>query len=121
MACFHCAALRRITTPDRSAATNTPVPAAESQLMTKRAASGLAFGATTGGIRCTRLWRAGMSQAGSERLPANVDPSSVVLKVIPEKRLLRVVFQAGMPQIPQQTIRSAHGSHAYAVCPTEYG
>src|SRR2546426_584351 len=51
MVSFHWAALSMSTIPDRSAATNTPVPAADSQLMTKRAASGLAPKGATGGFR----------------------------------------------------------------------
>src|SRR2546427_6198201 len=89
MASFHWAALSLRNRPDRSAATNTPVPAADSQLMTKRAASGLAFGGATGGMRWTRLCRAGISHAGRESVPENVEPRSVVLKVTPEKRLFR--------------------------------
>ena len=57
------------------------MPAADSQLMTKRAASGLAPAAATGGMRCTRLLRAGMSQNGSESVPPNLEPSSVESKV----------------------------------------
>ena len=50
-------ALSRNTRPVRSAATKTPVPAAESQLMVNWAASGLAPAATTGGMRWTSPWR----------------------------------------------------------------
>ncbi len=49
----------------RSAATNTPVPAADSQLIVNFAASGFASGLTTGGVRWTLLWRSGISQAGT--------------------------------------------------------
>src|SRR5439155_4647893 len=65
------------------------VPAAESQLMVNRAASGLALIGATGGMRCTRLCKAGMSQTGSESVPVNGEPSSVEANLMPEKRLLR--------------------------------
>src|SRR5229473_6571418 len=109
-ASFHWAALSLRTRPDRSAATNTPVPAADSQLMEKRAASGLAVAPTTGGMRCTMLCSPGMSHTGRESVPANVEPRRVVLKATPDKTLLRYVFQAGIPQTAQQTIRIAQGS-----------
>ena len=62
VACFHWAALNFKMSPVRMAAKTTPVPAAESQLMTNLAASGLAFTGATGGMRSTRLCSAGMSQ-----------------------------------------------------------
>ncbi len=68
---------------------NTPVPAAESQLIANTAASGLAFTGATGGMRWTRLWSAGICQAGRESEPANVEPKRVVLKVTPENRSFR--------------------------------
>src|SRR5262252_5627295 len=98
----HCAPLSLSTSPDSKAATNTPVPAADSQLMTKRAASGLAFSGATGGMRCTRLCSAGMSHPGSDSVPLNFEPSSVVEKVTFENRLLRNVLNAGAPQSAQQ-------------------
>src|SRR5713101_1214565 len=117
-ASFHWAALNPRTRPETSAATNTPVPAAESQLMVKRAASGLALAGATGGMRWTMLCSAGMSQTGSESVPANLEPSSVVLKVTPEKRLFIAVLNFGkgvgplLPQSTQQKMRIAHGSQA---------
>ena len=114
----HCAPDRPSTRPVRIAATNTPVPAAESQLITKRAASGLAFTGATGGVRCTRLCRAGMSHAGSDSVPENFEPSSVVEKVTFENRLFRKVLNAGVPQSAQHRIRMTQGIQAYAVCPT---
>src|ERR1700693_2321299 len=94
---FHCTAFSLRTNPDRSAATNTPVPAADSQLMTNFAASGLALIGATGGIRCTRLFNDGMSQTGSESVPANGEPRSVVAKVTPEKRPFRYFLKDGQP------------------------
>src|ERR1700681_585160 len=117
---FHCTALSLRTNPDRMAATNTPVPAADSQLMTNFAASGLALMGATGGIRCTRLFNDGMSQTGSERVPTNGEPSSVVVKVTPEKRLFRYFLKSGKPQIAQQRISITHGSHAYTVSAVVY-
>src|SRR5207249_2014664 len=120
VASFHCAPLILRTRPDRIAATNTPVPAADSQLMVKRAASGLAPGSTTGGVRCTRLCSAGMSHAGSESVPVNGEPSNVVLKVTAENKAFRYFFHSGMPHTAQQMIRIAQGIHAYTVSPTLY-
>src|SRR5688572_2378290 len=91
-ASLHCDRVSLRTNPDKSAATKTPVPAAESQLMLKRAASGAALAGTTGGVRCTWLWSAGMSQTGRERLPEKFEPSSVVLIGTPEKRPFSVVL-----------------------------
>src|SRR5437016_9127160 len=111
-ASFHCAALSLRTRPDKIAATNTPVPAADNQLIVNRAASGLALIGATGGIRCTRLCNVGMSQTGSESVPAKGDPSNVVAKVAPEKRLFRYFLKSGMPQSAQHRIRITHGIHA---------
>src|ERR1700682_5451380 len=108
----HCGALSWSTSPDKIAATKTPVPAADSQLMTNLAASGLALIGATGGIRCTRLCNDGMSHTGSESVPANGEPRSVVAKVTPEKRLFRYFLNSGMPQRAQQRIRITHGNHA---------
>src|SRR5262252_2167584 len=119
-ASFHCAAESFSTRPVSSAATKTPVPAADSQLSTKRAASGFAPSAATGGVRCTRLCRAGMSHAGNDSVPPNGEPSSVVLNVTEENRLLRYFLKSGMPQIAQHRIRMTHGSNAYAVCAAVY-
>src|SRR5215471_4975713 len=71
----HCAADSLRYSPDRSAATKTPVPAADSQLIVNLAASGFASGLTTGGVRWTLLWRSGISHAGSDSVPLNGDPS----------------------------------------------
>src|SRR5437660_2442914 len=117
---LHCAADNLSTSPEMSAATNTPVPAADNQLMVKRAASGFAFSGATGGMRCTRLCRAGMSHTGSESVPANGEPTSVVLNFTPEKRLLRNALNSGMPQSAQQRMRMIHGVHARSVSPAPY-
>src|SRR5258705_1756457 len=100
------------TRPDGSAATKTPVPAADSQLIVNRAASAFALTGATGGIRCTRLCSAGMSQTGNDSEPLNVEPSSVVVNVIPENRLLRNFLNSGTPHSAQQAIRITHGIHA---------
>src|SRR5690242_11809738 len=107
---FHWAALIRRTRPERMAATNTPVPAAESQLMVNLAASGFAPGRAMGGIRCTRLCRCGISHAGRDSVPPNGEPRMVVLNFTPEKRLFRPALKVGMPQIAQQAMRIAQGS-----------
>src|ERR1017187_1405816 len=120
-ASIHWAALNFRVKPVSRAATKTPVPAADNQFTAKTAPSGLAFGSATGGMRCTRLCNAGICQAGSERVPANFEPSSVVLIFTPAKSALRKLFQAGMPQAAQQRISIAHGVHAYAVWPRVYG
>src|ERR1039457_3439821 len=111
----HWAALIFRTKPVRIAARKTPVPAADSQLMAKTAPSGLAFAATTGGMRCTRLCNAGICQAGSERVPPNFEPSSIALIFTLAKSVLRWTFQVGMPQMAQQAIKMVHGIQAYTV------
>src|ERR1039458_1503873 len=121
VASFHWAALNFRAKPVSRAATKTPVPAADSQLMLNTAPSGLAFTATTGGMRCTRLCNAGICQAGSERVPPNFEPSSIALIFTLAKRVLRWAFQVGMPQMAQQRIRMVHGSQAYTVWPMVYG
>ena len=111
----HCALLSFSAKPDRIAATNTPVPAADSQLIVKRAASGLAFTGAIGGIRCTRLCSDGMSQNGRDNVPPKVEPSSVVVNLMSAKRPFRNFLNSGMPQSAQHRIRITHGSQAYAV------
>src|ERR1700682_2311911 len=111
-ASFHCVGFSLSTRPERSAATKTPVPAVDNQLIVNRAASAFAFTGATGGIRCTRLCSAGMSQTGSDSEPLNVEPSSVVVNVIPENRLLRDFLNSGTPHSAQQAIRITHGIHA---------
>ena len=91
------------------------VPAAESQLMVNRAASGLALIGATGGMRCTRLCKAGMSQTGSESVPVNGEPSSVEANLMPDKRLLRYFLNSGMPHRAQQRMRITQGSQACIV------
>src|SRR6185503_18158125 len=108
----HWAARRRSARPVSSAARNTPVPAADSQLMVKRATSGLAPAAAAGGIRCTRLCRCGISQAGADSGPDNEDPKRWVLMVTADNEPLRYFFQVGAPQMAQQTIKMAQGSQA---------
>src|SRR4051812_5313601 len=114
-ASFHCAADSPSTSPDSSAATKTPVPAADSQLMAKRAASGFAFAGATGGTRITWLRRAGMSHTGSDSVPASGEPSSVVFTGTSAKTLLRAFFHAGAPHSAQHSTRITHGSHACTV------
>src|SRR5258705_4283310 len=111
----HCAALSLRTKPDSIAATNTPVPAADNQLMTNLAASGLALITATGGIRCTRLCNDGMSQTGSEKVPMKSEPKSVVPKVTPEKILFKYFLNSGIPHSAQQKISITHGNHACTV------
>src|SRR4249920_475138 len=119
-AAFHCAAFSFNANPERTAATNTPVPAAESQLIVNRAASGFALMGAIGGIRCTRLCSAGISQTGSESVPPNVDPSSVVVNLMSAKMLFKYFLNSGTPHMAQQRMRMAHGSHAYIVCLAVY-
>ncbi len=51
IASFHCAAVNPRNSADRSAATKTPVPAVDNQLIVNVAASGFASGLATGGVR----------------------------------------------------------------------
>src|SRR5256885_10393713 len=112
-ASFHCVPFNLSTSPESSAATKTPVPAADNQLMANRAASGLAFTGATGGMRWTRLLSDGISQTGSESVPPKGDPSRVVLNLISEKSPFRYVLKAGMPQMAQHATRITHGIHAW--------
>ena len=112
MASFHWTAFILSTRPVRIAAVKTPVPAAESQLIVNLAASGFAPTRATGGTRITRLCNDGISHAGSERVPANLPPRRVVLKVIPAKRVFRYFLNSGTPQTAQQMIRMVQGIHA---------
>src|SRR3954471_9546836 len=120
IACFHCAPDIPSTRPVSSAATNTPVPAADSQLSTNCAASGLALAAPTGGIRWTRLWSAGMSHTGRDSVPVSLEPNSVVSNLVPASRPSSQSLLDLKPQNTQHAIRIAHGSHAYAVWPSVY-
>ena len=70
-------ALNFNTIPVRIAATKTPVPAADSQLMENTAASALALGGATGGMRCTSPCREGICQVGSDKVPPRAEPSRV--------------------------------------------
>ncbi len=88
-ASFHCAPVSFNTRPVNRAATNTPVPDADNQLMVKRATSGFAPGGATGGMRCTKPWSAGMSQTGRESEPPKFEPNSVVVNETPENKLFR--------------------------------
>ena len=81
-------------------------------MMANFAASGLALTGATGGMRWTRLFSDGMSQTGSDSVPAKGEPRSVVENLMPESRLLRYVLKAGVPHSAQQAIRMIQGSHA---------
>src|SRR5205807_1653872 len=112
IASFHCAADSRRTMPDSSAATNTPVPTADTQLSVNCAVSGLAPTAATGGMRCTRLWSAGMSHLGADRVPLSLEPNSVEsIFTLPNRSLSHALF-LGKPHTTQHAMRIAHGSHA---------
>src|SRR5262245_34920274 len=108
----HWLALSFRTNPESNAATKTPVPAADSQLMAKRAASGFALTGATGGARCTRLCSAGISQTGKDNVPWNGDPRSVVLNVTLANRVFKNALNCGMPHKAQHAIRITHGSQA---------
>src|ERR1700733_11519656 len=117
-ACFHCAAVSPSTKPEMIAATNTPVPTAETQLSANCAPSGLALGGATGGMRCTRLCSPGMSHLGSDSVPVSLDPNSVVSSLTLAKTSLSQAFFR--PQTTQQAIRITHGSQAWTVSPGLY-
>ncbi len=102
----------RSTNPVASAATNTPVPAADSQFRVKRAASGFAPGGAIGGIRWTRAFSAGMSQNGRDSVPPSFVPRRVVSNFTPEKSALSVFLNSGAPHRAQQAMRMAQGSQA---------
>src|SRR5207248_10988228 len=84
------------------------------------APSGFAPGFATGGIRCTFLSRAGMLQTGSEYVPANFEPSSVVSNFEFFIDSFAAFLNEGVPHSAQQRMRMAHGIHASIVCPTLY-
>src|SRR5436853_117788 len=65
----HCAADKRSTRPEMSPAANTPVPAAESQLMVKRAASGRASARRA--LRAQEEARLGMPDEADEERRAD--------------------------------------------------
>src|ERR1700754_3334989 len=111
-ASFHCAALNLSTKPESSAATNTPVPAVDNQLIVNLAASAFALTGATGGIRCTRLCSAGMSHTGSDSEPANGEPRKVVENVTPENRPLSSFLNSGTPHNAQHAIKITQGIHA---------
>ncbi len=83
--------------------------------MVNFAPSGFAPGLATGGIRCTLLSSAGILHTGSERVPENFEPKSVVSNFSFWNRLLSLVLKGGLPHSAQQRMRMAHGSHAPAV------
>src|SRR5207244_6551563 len=87
---------RRSASPERMAATNTPVPAVDNQFKVNLAASGFASGLTIGGIRCTRLCSDGISHTGRENE-------------------LSVFLNAGIPHNAQQRMRMADSVHANIV------
>src|ERR1044071_1606426 len=117
-ACFHCARVSPSTKPEMIAATNTPVPTADTQLSVNCAPSGLAFGAATGGMRCTRLCSPGMSHLGADSVPVNFEPNSVVSNLTVPNRSLSQAFLS--PHTRQGAIRIAHGSQAWMVSPSLY-
>src|SRR4051812_40677576 len=119
-ASFHWVSDSPSTKPVNTAATKTPVPAADNQLIVNLATSGLALTTATGGIRCTRLWSDGMSHTGRESVPANGEPSSVVLSLTSEKMPLSHVLNDGVPQSAQHATRMIHGIHAWIVSPVLY-
>src|ERR1700752_3066787 len=114
-ASFHCVALNLSARPESTAATKTPVPAADNQLIVNRAASAFALTGTTGGIRCTRLCSAGMSHTGSDNDPLSGEPRTAVLIVTPPSALFNVVFHAGDPHSAQQRIKIGQGVQAWMV------
>src|SRR5579859_3709718 len=114
-ASLHCAAFMRRNKPERSAAKNTPVPAADNQLIVNTAASGFAPGFATGGMRCTFLSRSGIVHFGSERVQEKSEPRRVVLNLTLESELSSAFLYAGDPHNAQQRIRIVHGIHASIV------
>src|SRR3954470_12136821 len=102
-ACFHCAPVRPSTKPETIAATNTPVPAADTQLSVNCAPSGLALAGATGGMRWTSWCSAGISHLGADA---------------PPNRVLSQAFLS--PHTTQHAIRIAHGSQAWMVSPSPY-
>src|SRR5436190_15665402 len=106
--------------PDSSAATNTPVPAAEIQLIVKTAPSGFAPGFATGGMRCTFLSRSGIANVGSESVPENFEPISVVSNFTFFIDSFAAFLKGGLPHSAQHRIRIIHGVHASIVWPTVY-
>jgi hypothetical protein len=115
-ACFHWLPVSPSTKPVMSAATKTPVPAAESQLIVNLAGSGFAFAGATGAVRCTWLCSAGMSHAGSESVPVKGEPSSVVFTGTFENALFRTFLSSGVPHSAQHAMRMTQGIQARTVC-----
>src|SRR6266851_9526537 len=99
--------------PDRIAARKHPVPVAESQLKSYRAASGVGL-ATTGTARETALCRSGTSQPGG---PGRTFPSgSTTLKAGVVARFMASLI-LGKPQRRTKSDRIANGIQAFNTWP----
>src|SRR5580700_10123985 len=86
--------VKPMTKPEMIAATKIPEPVAVSQFSVYTAASGVGLG-TTGGMRCTILFRPTTGNFGAESL------SSWVLTL-------------GSPQTKTTMLKIIHGTHAFA-------
>src|SRR6516165_902669 len=84
--------------PEITAENRIPVPVIDSQLKTYTAGSGVGL-ATTGGTRCTMLFKPSMGRRMIERSSRNA-------------------FTCGKPQIKTRTLRTIQGSHARRTCVT---
>src|SRR5579872_229539 len=88
--------------------------------MANTAPSGFALAFATGGVRCTFLSSAGMLHVGSDSVPENFPPNSVVSNFTFFIDSFAAFLNAGLPHSAQQRIRIVHGIHASIVWPAVY-
>src|SRR6185436_2884240 len=71
-------------------------------------------------MRWTRLWSAGMSHTGRDRVPPRWEPNNVESNFVPANRPSSHFLFSGSPQNTQHAMRMAHGVQANTVSLTEY-
>src|ERR1700674_759882 len=108
--------LRPSRVPATSAAKKHPVPVAESQLKSYRAASGVGF-ETTGAARVIALCRYGTSHPGG---PGRTLPSASTTRNAGVVALFIASLLFGRPHQSTKIERIANGIHAFRTCPAVY-
>src|SRR5580698_2282772 len=105
--------LKPSSNPDTIAARKQPVPVAESQLKSYRAASGVGF-ATTGTAREIALCRYGTSHPGG---PARTLPLAITTRNAGVVARFMASFMDGRPHRSTKRDKMAKGIHAFRTCP----
>src|SRR5579863_123693 len=105
--------LRPSNNPDMIAARKQPVPVAESQLKSYRAASGVGF-ATTGTAREIALCKYGTFHPGG---PGRTLPSAKTTRNAGVVARFMASFMDGRPQRSTKRDKTAKGIHAFRTCP----